>query len=191
MPGAARSLQGEECSPEHVYVMWCRSAVSFSFLFLLTASRMRLCACDTASRLCVRTVLCSLAFPSAPPLPSANSAAASRRFVRRLHRYYGRVRLLRSVHHGLRLPAFPVRPRARLARVVRRSLGSRSERRTRMPGSTDDAEPAGTRDSAPARVAFCRLEGIGTPNGKSFAAQWLAYAFPCQRFTCGLTTARA
>src|SRR5260370_36465273 len=42
--------------------MWCKSAVSFSFLFLVTAPRMRACACDTAARLCVRTVLCSSAF---------------------------------------------------------------------------------------------------------------------------------
>ncbi len=60
-----------------------------------------------------------------------------------------------------------------------------------MPGSFDDAEPPGTRDIAPGRVAFCRLEGIGTPNGKSYAAQWLAYAYPCQRFTLSLAAARA
>jgi len=47
-----------------------------SFLFLVTASRMRPCACDTAARLCVRTVLCSSAFLSVPPLPSIGSAAA-------------------------------------------------------------------------------------------------------------------
>src|SRR5437667_5041237 len=55
--------------------MWCRSAVSFSFLFLVTAPRMRSCACDTASRLCVRTVLCNSAFLSVPLLPSTSSAA--------------------------------------------------------------------------------------------------------------------
>src|SRR5215213_2279650 len=55
--------------------MWCRSAVSFSFLPLVTAPRMRSCACDTAPRLCVRTVLCSFAFLLVPLLPSTNSAA--------------------------------------------------------------------------------------------------------------------
>src|SRR6266404_1319035 len=55
--------------------MWCRSAVSFSFLFLVTAPRMRSCACDTASRLCVRTVLCNSAFLSVPLLPFTGSAA--------------------------------------------------------------------------------------------------------------------
>ena len=47
-----------------------------SFLFLVTASRMRPCACDTAARLCVRAVLCSSAFLLVPPLPSIGSAAA-------------------------------------------------------------------------------------------------------------------
>ena len=36
---------------------------------------MRACAWDTASRLCVRTVLCTPAFLSIPPLPSTDSAA--------------------------------------------------------------------------------------------------------------------
>ena len=60
-----------------------------------------------------------------------------------------------------------------------------------MPGSIDGAELSGARESAPEHVAFCRLEGIGAPEGKCYAAQWLAYAYPCQRFTCGLATARA
>jgi len=60
-----------------------------------------------------------------------------------------------------------------------------------MPGSNDDAEPPGTGDDAPGRVAFCRLESIGARVEMSFAAPWLAYARPCQRFACGLATARA
>jgi len=60
-----------------------------------------------------------------------------------------------------------------------------------MPGSNDDAEPARCSLDASCRVAFCRLEGIGAPIMKSYAAQWLAYVRPCQRFTCGLATARA
>jgi hypothetical protein len=40
-------------------------------------------------------------------------------------------------------------------------------------------------------MAFCRLDGISAPDVKSFAAQWLAYVYPCQRFTHGLATARA
>lgn len=51
--------------------------------------------------------------------------------------------------------------------------------------------PTSTRDIALARVVFCRLEGIDTPVEKSFAAQWLAYMHPCQRFTYSLATGRA
>ena len=42
--------------------------MSFCSLFLVTASRRRACAWDTAARLCVRTVLCCPAFSLAPPL---------------------------------------------------------------------------------------------------------------------------
>ena len=42
----------------------------------VTASRMRACACDTASRLCVRTVVCWSAFSLVPPLGSTCSSAA-------------------------------------------------------------------------------------------------------------------
>jgi hypothetical protein len=95
------------------------------------------------------------------------------------------------VHHGLWLPAFAVRSIARLRWTNQETSRFPSERRARMPGSIDDAEPSGACDYAPKRIAFCRLEGIGTPIGKSYAAQWLAYAYPCQRFARGLATARA
>ena len=64
------------------------------------------------------------------------------------------------------------------------------ERLLRMPGSTttrgwlvscvDDAN----------HLAFCWTENISAPN-LSYAAQYLAYTLPYQRFACSLTTARA
>jgi hypothetical protein len=45
------------------------------------------------------------------------------------------------------------------------------KRRARMPGSIDDAERPGAHGHVPGPVAFCRLEGIGAPNGKSYAAR--------------------
>jgi hypothetical protein len=51
-----------------------------------------------------------------------------------------------------------------------------------MPRSKDDAEPVRRSLDAAARVAFCRLEGMGARIVKSYAAQWLAYTRPCQRF---------
>src|SRR5271166_6363020 len=56
----------------------------------MTASRMRTCACDTASRLCVRTVLCSSAFSLAPPLRSTRSAAAKAALFARFRATTGR-----------------------------------------------------------------------------------------------------
>ena len=51
--------------------------MSRSVLFLAKASRMRACARDTASRLCVRTVFCRSTFSLVPPLRSTDSFAVS------------------------------------------------------------------------------------------------------------------
>ena len=56
-------------------LMWWRSVVNLSFFLCLAACRTRSSACDTRSRLCVRCVLCWLAFPLAPALGSTGSAA--------------------------------------------------------------------------------------------------------------------
>lgn len=55
-----------------------------------------------------------------------------------------------------------------------------------MPGSTTTRGRPASRGRDAGRVAFCRTEGIGTPK-VAFAAQWLAYVFPCQRFAPTLT----
>ena len=60
-----------------------------------------------------------------------------------------------------------------------------------MPGSPTTPGRAGACDGAPARVAFRLLDSVGTRNYPSFAAQWLAYAFPCRRFADTLTDASA
>jgi hypothetical protein len=59
-----------------------------------------------------------------------------------------------------------------------------------MPGSTTTRGRQTSRDYDAQRVAFCGTESIGTPN-LVYAAQWLACAHPCQRFTSGLATIRA
>ena len=46
---------------------------------------------------------------TAATAPADAAAAGFLRFVRRLHRYYGEVRLLASVHHRLRFLTFPMR----------------------------------------------------------------------------------
>ena len=131
--------------------------MSFSFLFLVTASRMRSCACDTASRLCVRTVLCSSAFLLVPPLPSTSSAAAMCRFVRRLLRYY-RASLTSPapfiIGDGLRPSRCGPGERPRRA-VTEISRFPRRRLYCACRGSKDDAGWRGSRDDGPAPVAFC------------------------------------
>src|ERR1700751_1212898 len=114
-------------------------AVSFSFSFLITAPRMRACACDTASRLCVRTVLCSSAFLLVPSLPSTNSA------VDRSALFAGFAGTIDEsdffvpciIGYGLR----PSRcgPGDGFPRAKRRSPGSRTRDVRTCSGSKDDA----------------------------------------------------
>ena len=59
-----------------------------------------------------------------------------------------------------------------------------------MPGSTTTRGRPMSRDRDMGRIAFCRTESIGAPK-LVFAAQWLAYAIPCQRFASPLTGRRA
>ena len=51
-----------------------------------------------------------------------------------------------------------------------------------MPGFQTTPGRAGARTSAPDRVAFRPSNGVGTQNEVLFAAPWLAYTHPCQRF---------
>jgi hypothetical protein len=64
------------------------------------------------------------------------------------------------------------------------------KRLLRMPGSTTTRGRHVSRDSDTGRVAFCGTENIGTPN-LSYAAQYLACALPCERFTPAPRTTRA
>ena len=60
-----------------------------------------------------------------------------------------------------------------------------------MPGSqTTQGRPRAC-DNARHRVAFRYANSVGTLNNIAFAAQWLAYAHPCQRFAPHLTVRHA
>jgi hypothetical protein len=61
------------------------------------------------------------------------------------------------------------------------------KRRLRMPGSPTTRGRRMSCVIVTRRVAFCGTENIGTPN-LSYAAQYLACAFPCERFTPTLTS---
>ena len=56
-----------------------------------------------------------------------------------------------------------------------------------MPGSTTTPGRTGACDGAPVRVAFHESDDVGTRIAYSFAAQWLACTYPCQRFVMHLT----
>ena len=55
-----------------------------------------------------------------------------------------------------------------------------------MTGSTTTQGQLMSRDGDMNCIAFCWTESIGAPK-LSFAAQWLAYAIPCQRFATSFT----
>ena len=56
-----------------------------------------------------------------------------------------------------------------------------------MPVSKTTPGRLGARVIAPIRVAFRHRNDVGTQDEGTFAAQWLAYALPCQRFANTLT----
>ena len=60
-----------------------------------------------------------------------------------------------------------------------------------MPVSPTTPGCPGTRALAPEHVAFRIANGVGTRNSCTFAAQWLAYALPCRRFTAALADVSA
>jgi hypothetical protein len=56
-----------------------------------------------------------------------------------------------------------------------------------MLGSTTTRGRLVSCDDDTDHLAFCWTENISAPN-LSYAAQYLAYTLPYQRFACGLTT---
>jgi len=59
-----------------------------------------------------------------------------------------------------------------------------------MPGSATTRGRLVSCDDDTHHLAFCWTENISAPN-LAYAAQYLAYTLPCQRFACSLTTTRA
>jgi len=125
-----------------------------SCLFLMTASRMRACARDAASRLCVRTVLCSSAFswprPFAPRLRNGRG-----RFVRSLPRYFGQVRLLSIALIVDTASGLPDNVPATTGGTAMEISRFPCKRLLRMPGSTTTRGRHVSRDIDTGHVAFC------------------------------------
>jgi hypothetical protein len=66
-----------------------------------------------------------------------------------------------------------------------------TKERAHMPGSATAPGRSGACDDAPERVAFRPYDSVGTQDYSSIAAQWLAYAYPCQRFAPGFAARHA
>src|SRR5476651_2388836 len=64
----------------------------------------------------------------------------------------------------------------------RDNASAQTARRAHMPVSKTTPGRLGARVIAPIRVAFRHRNDVGTQDEGTFAAQWLAYALPCQRF---------
>jgi len=139
-------------------------------------------AWDTRFRPSVRGVYPQPAVPLTRCLPSLPSAA------RRARRCSGRSLVLRTrpTSHdrasSATAPCLPDADQTACWPVVSHEISRFPHReRAHMPGSQTAQGRRAARDDATCRVAFRRLDGVGTPE-QTFAAQWLAYAFPCQRF---------
>ena len=125
------------------------------------------------------------------PAPSLHGLRSGRgRLVRSLPRYFGQVRLLHRTHRRLRPPAFPTTSRPRLTGTAMEISRFPSKRLLRMPGSTTTRGQHASCDIDTGCVAFCWTENISAPN-LSYAAQYLACALPCERFTSALADIRA
>src|ERR1700748_2977461 len=145
---------------------------------------MRACACDTASRLCGRTVFCCPAFSLFPPLASTCSSPARAALFAGFTATMGE-----SDFSGPFIVGFGLRPSRRgpckTPQGQSRDIPVPDQEASAHARVYDDAEPTMSRDRDMGRIAFCRTESIGAPK-LVFAAQWLAYAIPCQRFASPL-----
>jgi hypothetical protein len=154
-------------------------------------SRTRFSACVTLIRFCARRVLCRPAFPSALTLRSTNSAAdCPALFVGFLVTMAGSDS---SRPFTIGYGSSPSRCGPLRANPLVRREASRfpSKDHLHVPGSSTTPGRSNARASAPARIAFRYLNGVGTRDIISFAAQWLACALPCRRFAIILTDYRA
>src|SRR5271157_4533417 len=165
---------------------WCRSEVNRSFFLCLAACRTRSSACDTLSRSCgpARALLSRVSLGPRPWLHQLRDG--SLRFVHRLHSYYDGVRLLGSVHHRLRLLVFPTRTCGIPPQAKPETSRFPCNELLHMPVSLTTPGWADPRNNASVHVAFRKTDDVGARDFQAFAAQLLAYTFPCRRFDAAL-----
>src|SRR5262247_3678809 len=189
-PGAASRLSAKNASRNRSTLRWWKSAVNFSSFLCLAACRTRSSACVTRTQPCVRCVLCSPTFLLVPALGSTGSAASATDVASALFVGFAATMaecdFSRSciIGYGSSPSRHGPEQHATYLAVgpTVRSPGSR----TRSVRTCQVLRPRRVFGAlaiiAPLRFAFRKQNCIGTRNDASFAARWLAYAHPCQRF---------
>jgi len=163
--------------------------VNRSFFLSLAVVRTRSRPEDMFSRLGVRHMPCWLAFSLALPLRSTDSAPAGAAAFAGFNATMGRSDFSGSCIIGSGLSPSRCGP---LVRPTADPEISRfpDEARACMLGSRTARDRQSARASALRRVAFRCQNGVGVPID-SFAAQYPAYMFPCQRFDASLAAQHA
>src|SRR5256886_3502647 len=149
---------------------------------------MRSSACDTLTRLCVRRVLCWLAFPLASALRSTGSAAVETALFVGFPATMAESDFSRPCIIGYGSSPSRCGPGGNCGTVDREISRFPRKERLHMPGSSTTPGRSDLAMVRPKRVAFRTRNGVGT-RGLAFAAQWLAYALPYRRFVAVLAGA--
>ena len=148
---------------------------------------------DTLARLCVRRVRGWLVFPLVPSLGSARSAPGCPALFAGFTATMDESDFSASVHHRLRLLAFPMRAVGPYWHRWSdwRSPGSRARSvRTCQVSSTTPGRPSACAGALVVLPSATR-DSVGTRDQFSIAAQWLACTFPYRRFADTLADACA
>src|SRR5258708_6327899 len=157
--------------------------MTFASVLCLATCRMRSNPCDTVARFCARPVLCWLAFPSAPALGSAGSAADRSALFTGFTATTAGSDFSRSCITGYGSSPSRCGPwGATRPSVERETSRFPYKERPHMPGSPTTPDRPGTRDHVRRPSCLPSSEQRRHPGLNSFAAQWLAYALPYRRF---------
>src|SRR3954468_23351660 len=165
-------------------LIWCRSAVNLSFFLSFFAVRLAVRVPAPVTRLPGPVPGACFAEPRSPWSPSLAPPAPPRlaplcSSASQLLRRGQTSRLRASSATASRLPDAD---RRRPSAGRTRDLPVPVQRASAHARVLDHAGSGGRSHNAPVRIAFHDSEHVGTRDYLVFAAQWLAYALPCQRF---------
>jgi hypothetical protein len=123
-------------------------------------------------------------FPSAPTLRSTHSAGRYAPLFAGFFATMARSDFSSPYIVGYGFSRLPDAGRRAVLRPMVRLEISRfpCKERAHMPGSSTPPGRRGARVWRAVRVAFRDRKGVGTRDDVTFVAQWLAYAYLCQRF---------